>query len=82
MRHAEPSHGNIGSMESGNFVEDWLKIHRELIDAETAFTDLAIKAANGSVPAEDLDAARKSLLALRELCSVIYLKAFPNAPGK
>ncbi|TWO67777.1 hypothetical protein FN976_25670 [Caenimonas sedimenti] len=65
-----------------NFVEDWLKVHRRLIDAETEFTDLAIKSTDGSVSQQQLDEARKNLIALRELCSVIYIKAFPNAPGK
>jgi hypothetical protein len=60
-------------------VEDWLKVHRQLIAEETNFTDLAIKAASGSVSAEELTAARERLVAMREICSLAYAQAFPNA---
>ncbi|TWO70070.1 hypothetical protein FN976_17185 [Caenimonas sedimenti] len=61
-----------------NHVADWLRVHRQLIDAETAFTDLAIKATDGSISSQQLEEARSQLMALRELCSVIYIKAFPS----
>lgn len=61
-------------------VQDWLKVHRQLMDAEVAFSDTAIKHSNGEISAEELSEARKELMALRELCTVIYAKAFGAAP--
>jgi hypothetical protein len=60
-------------------VDDWLKVHRLLIAEETNFTDLAIRAASGAVSTEELTAARERLVAMREICSLAYAKAFPGA---
>lgn len=64
----EPSH-----------VEDWLRVHRMLLDKEAAFTDLALRAAAGEITLEELDEHRDALMALRSLCAAVYEKAFPRA---
>jgi hypothetical protein len=46
-------------------VQDWLRIRRELLEMEAAFTDLAIRVATG-------------LEAMREVCSAAYRQAFPG----
>lgn len=56
-------------------------MHRQLMEQETAFTSLAVRAAHGEVSLEELDQARAQLLGMRELCNAIYGKAFPNAKG-
>lgn len=48
------------------------------MDKETAFTDLAMRAAAGEVSPEELDAERSVLMGLRELCTVAFKKAFPQ----
>jgi hypothetical protein len=69
----------MADLQSQSPIDDWLRIHRLLIAEETSFTDLAIQAATGAVSAEDLAEARVRLLAMREVCSLAYAKAFPNA---
>lgn len=60
-------------------VEDWLLVHRTLLEKENAFTDLAIRAAGGEVALEKLEEERELLMAYRELCTAVYEKAFPKA---
>jgi hypothetical protein len=60
-------------------VDEWLRVHRELMDKEAAFTELAVRAANGSVPVAELDEERKALMAMRALCTAVYEKAFPKS---
>lgn len=62
-------------------VDDWIRVHRQLMEQEAAFTKLAERAAQGEVPDDELDRARAQLLAMRELCNAIFTKAFPNATG-
>lgn len=68
-------------METSNPVEDWLRVHRTLLEMETAFTDLALRAAAGEVWLEKLDEERDALMAFRELCAAVYGKAFPKPAG-
>lgn len=68
-------------MPNTTLVDDWIRVHRELMAKESQFTDLAIRAAHGEIPVEQLDEARAVLLGLRELCNAVYIKAFPNAKG-
>jgi hypothetical protein len=63
-------------------VDDWLRIHRLLMDKETAFTDLALRAAAGEVSLEELDEQRQELMALRELCNAVYKRTFPPAGAR
>jgi hypothetical protein len=64
-------------LTAGYDVQDWIRIHRLLIDKEVQFTDLAIQVANGEVRPSELEVERAALLALRELCNATYQKAFP-----
>lgn len=68
-------------MQNSQPVRDWLTIHRELLEFETAFTDLAMQAARGELSMAELDSQRSRLLLLRELCTAAYQKAFPGAAG-
>jgi hypothetical protein len=58
-------------------VQDWLKVRRNLLQMEAAFTDLAIKVANGEFAEEVLQAERQMLEAYHELCRGAYERAFP-----
>lgn len=58
-------------------VQDWLRVRRELLDKEAAFTRLAIKVANAEASEELLQQERVELEGLRELCTVAYQRAFP-----
>lgn len=59
-------------------IQDWLAVHRELITREAAFTDLAIQAARGELPMEELDRRRAELVELRNRCAAVYDRAFPR----
>lgn len=58
-------------------VEDWLRVRRELLDMEAAFTTLAIQVAHGEASEDLLQEQRKILEANRELCRAAYQQAFP-----
>lgn len=58
-------------------VEHWLRIRRNLLDMESAFTRLAIKVAEGQETEEVLQQQRAILEATRELCTAAYQRAFP-----
>jgi hypothetical protein len=61
-------------------IQDWLRIRRELLQMETAFTKLAIKVADGRESEELLLQEREVLEATRALCSAAFKRAFP--PGE
>lgn len=69
-------------MTDRSLVDDWLRVHRQLMTQESEFTNLAMRAAQGEVPVEELDEARAKLLGLRELCNAVYARAFPGATGQ
>lgn len=60
-------------------VEDWLRVRRELLDMEFAFTTLAIKVTEGAETEDTLRQQRAVLQAQRELCTAAYERAFPSA---
>jgi hypothetical protein len=66
----------LARMPDNTTVQDWIKIHRELLQQEAAFTDIALKAAAGEITVAELDEQRQILMALRELCAVTYERAF------
>lgn len=68
-------------MSGRSLVDEWIRVHRELMEREADFTALAIRAAQGDVPEEELDDARARLLGMRELCNAVFGRAFPNATG-
>jgi hypothetical protein len=59
-------------------LQDWLKAHRALLDAERQFGELATDYAEGRASHQELDAARESLLALRALCDAVFQRAVAN----
>jgi hypothetical protein len=59
-------------------VQDWLRVRRELLNMEGAFTALAIKVAKGAEAEEVLRQERAVLEGMRELCKAAYAKAFPK----
>lgn len=56
-------------------LQDWLRAHRALLEAERRFADLATGFAAGSVTQQQLDQAHEELLALRMLCEAVFQKA-------
>lgn len=71
-----------GMSQQAEHVREWLQIHRELVELETAFTDLAIRAVDGEVPTEQLQQERLHLLTTRELCTSAYERAFPKSANR
>jgi hypothetical protein len=63
-------------MENRQFLDDWLRIHRQLVELEIAFAELALGAARGEVSLTELDARRAILMATRTLCAAAYERAF------
>ena len=59
-------------------VQEWLRVRRELLASEAAFTDFAIKVANGEASGEELRERRLILEGLRDLCTNAYNTAFPG----
>jgi hypothetical protein len=59
-------------------VQDWLRIRRELLEMEAAFTDLAVRVATGQGDEQELRERRSELEGIRELCSLAYRQAFPG----
>jgi hypothetical protein len=59
-------------------IDEWLRVHRALVAAEAAFTDLAMQAAAGDLPLDELSRERVSLMRLRSHCTEVYERAFPS----
>jgi hypothetical protein len=59
-------------------VEEWLRVHRAVLGAEAAFTELAMQAAAGELSVEELNRQRTSLMQLRARCNAVYEEAFPS----
>jgi hypothetical protein len=57
-------------------MQDWVRIHRQVIQLELAFAEVAVRAARGEVSLVELDEQRAILVATRELCSAAYERAF------
>jgi glycerol dehydrogenase-like iron-containing ADH family enzyme len=56
-------------------LQDWLRAHRALMEAEQRFAALAMGFAAGTVSQQQLDHAHEELLALRMLCEAVFQKA-------
>lgn len=63
-------------------IQEWLQIRRQLLERETAFTDLAMRAVHGEVPPEQLQQERLQLLTTRQLCTSAYERAFPKSANR
>jgi len=59
-------------------VEDWFLVYRQLMERENAFSGVALRAAAGEIPPEELDAEREALEEMRSLCTAVFRKAFPR----
>jgi hypothetical protein len=59
-------------------VQEWIRVHRMLMEREATFTDLALRAAAGEVSLEELNRQREVLMGMRSLCTAVYEKAFPK----
>jgi hypothetical protein len=60
-------------------IEEWLRVHRFLMESEAAFSELAVQVADGLVSVEDLEEQRQVLMGLRGLCTAVYERAFPKS---
>lgn len=64
---------------NNEIVQEWLRVHRALLDREARFTTLALKAAEGELSLQQLQEERALLEAERDLCAAAYRRAFPGA---
>ena len=60
-------------------IRDWLRIHRMLVDLEAEFSEVAMRAAAGEISVDELQDKRGHLMAMRDLCSSVYERAFGGA---
>jgi hypothetical protein len=60
-------------------VEEWLRVHRLLMEKEAAFNEIALRAAAGELSLDELDRERNVLMGLRALCTSVYEQAFPRS---
>jgi hypothetical protein len=61
-------------------LQDWLRAHQALLQAERALAQLAADYAAGKVPEAELDLAHQHVLALRLLCEAVFAKAVGRRP--
>lgn len=59
-------------------LQDWLKAHAALLEAERRLSDMAMDFARGQVTQQELDAAQENVLALRALCDAVFRRAVDN----
>lgn len=53
-------------------MQDWLKVHRALMEAEAKLADMAVGYGSGSVTQAELDAQHKHVVALRALAKEVF----------
>ncbi len=53
-------------------MQDWLKVHRTLMEAEAKFADMAVDFTSGSVTQAELDAQQRHVEALRLLSKAVF----------
>jgi hypothetical protein len=59
-------------------LQDWLKAHDALMNAERELSDAAVAFASGKISHRELDDARANVVMLRELCDAVFRKAVDN----
>ena len=59
-------------------LQDWLKAHDALIDAERQLSDAAVAFAAGRISQQELDTVRENVAMLRELCDAVFRKVVDN----
>lgn len=63
-------------MQRSTAVQEWLRVHKTLLEKETAFSELALRAASGELSLDVLDQERRALMSLRTHCTSVYEAAF------
>ena len=61
-------------------VQDWLRVHRQLVALEAEFSDIAMRVAMGDLGTDELKKKRNEPVGMRELCTAVYEKAFGGPP--
>jgi hypothetical protein len=84
MEHSESSSlaqrpGFLGGIDR-SAMQDWLRVHRRLVELEAEFSDAAMRAAAGKIGMEELQEKHELLLGMRDLATAVYEKAFANTP--
>jgi hypothetical protein len=59
-------------------MQDWLRIHRRLVELEADFSDAAMRAAAGKIGVDELQQKHDLLMGMRDLSTAVYEKAFGN----
>lgn len=59
-------------------LQDWLKAHDALMEAERHLSTAAVDFAMGRISQRELDTARENVVMLRELCDAVFRKAVDN----
>lgn len=59
-------------------LQDWLKAHAALLEAERHLSDLALDFAAGRITQEELNTARENVVVLRALCDTVFRRAVDN----
>jgi hypothetical protein len=57
-------------------MQDWLRIHRRLVELEAEFSEVVMRAAAGESSVDKLQEKRNQLIGMRDLCTAAYEKAF------
>lgn len=60
-------------------VQDWLRVHRDLVGAEIQFSTHALDAVAGTISTKELAQRRAFLETMRQLCGAAYARAFPDS---
>lgn len=59
-------------------LQDWLKAHAALLEAERRLSEVAMDFAQGRANQQALDAAHETVVALRALCDAVFRRAVEN----
>ena len=59
-------------------LQDWLKAHAALLEAERRLSELAMDYAQGRATQQELDVAQENVVALRALCDAVFRRAVDN----
>lgn len=59
-------------------LQDWLKAHAALLEAERQLSDLAMDYASGRISQQELQVARENVVVLRDLCDAVFRRAVDN----
>jgi hypothetical protein len=63
------------TLQKSAAIQDWLKVHRTLMDDERRLAELAVLFDQGQATHDELDATHKSVIAMRELAGDVLTAA-------